>query len=178
MPGVILGKDILIMIALFRNLFHSKRTLLLIVGCGSIGLLGVGYFLQYVIGLVPCPLCIIQRGFFLGVGITALIGAWHNHLLERYASVMCALALLGGGVAVRNVYIEHIPQGLGVQCIPWMESLTDAITLLFQATGDCSVRGWTLLGLSIPEWSLFSFICLVGISGWILWGKPSISTEA
>ena len=29
-----------------------------------IGLLAFGYFLQYVEGLAPCPLCITQRFFF------------------------------------------------------------------------------------------------------------------
>lgn len=144
---------------------------MLVVGIGSLSLLGVGYFLQYVVGLVPCALCIIQRGFFLAVGVTALIGAWHNRGLKNYASLMFVLSLMGGGVATRNVYIQHVPQGLGVKCLPLLQSFTDAVTVLFQATGDCSKRDWTMLGLSIPEWSLISFLGLLIVSTWLVWEK-------
>lgn len=160
-----------------QAILSSKQKVMLVVGFGSIFLLGVGYFLEYVVGLTPCALCIIQRGFFLGVGITALLGSWHNRFFERYASLMFVLSLLGGAVAVRNVYIQLIPQGLGTQCIPWLESFTDMITVLFQATGDCSERNWTLMGLSIPEWSLLSFVILTLISGWLLWKKETEVTE-
>ncbi len=156
-----------------QAILASKQKVMLVVGLGCPFLLGVGYFLEYVVGLTPCALCIIQRGFFLGVGIMALLGAWHNRFFERYASLMFVLSLLGGAVAVRNVYIQLVPQGLGTQCIPWLESFTDMITVLFQATGDCSERNWTLMGLSIPEWSLLSFIILTLISGWLLWKKET-----
>ena len=145
------------------------------VGLICLFLLGVGYFLELVIGLTPCALCIIQRGFFLSVGLVALIGAWQNRFLERYASGMFTLALLGGAVALRNVYIQLVPQGLGTKCIPWLESFTDAITVLFQATGDCSQRDWTLFWLSIPEWSLLSFLFLIGISIWLM--RKEVSTS-
>lgn len=160
-----------------QAILSSKQKVMLVVGLGSIFLLGVGYFLEYVVGLTPCALCIIQRGFFLGVGVVALLGAWHNRFFERYASGMFVLALLGGAVAVRNVYIQLVPQGLGTQCIPWLESFTDMITVLFQATGDCSERNWTLLGLSVPEWSLVSFFFLTLISGWLLWKKEASEGE-
>ena len=154
--------------AIFMAVLASRKKVMLVVGFGSIFLLGIGYFLEYVVGLTPCALCIIQRGFFLGVGVVALIGAWHKRFLERYASAMFVLALLGGAVAVRNVYIQLMPQGLGTKCLPLLESFMDAVTVLFQATGDCSERNWTLMGLSIPEWSLISFICLIGMSAWLL----------
>lgn len=160
-----------------QAIIASKQKVMLMVGLGCFFLIGIGYFLEYVVGLTPCTLCIIQRGFFLGVGITALFGAWHNRFFERYASLMFVFSLLGGAVAVRNVYIQLVPQGLGTQCIPWLESFTDMITVLFQATGDCSERNWTLMGLSIPEWSLLSFIILTLISGWLLWKKETEGKE-
>ncbi len=158
-----------------QAIIASKQRILLSVGLGSLFLLGVGYFLEYVVGLIPCALCIIQRGFFLGVGVTALFGAWHNRSVDRYASLMFVFSLLGGAVALRNVYIQLVPQGLGVKCLPLLQSFTDAVTVLFQATGDCSKRDWTLIGLSIPEWSLLSFIFLTLISGWLLWKEETVT---
>jgi len=38
------------------------------------GLLGTGYFLQYFQGQDPCPLCLLQRGFYYGVLVVLAIG--------------------------------------------------------------------------------------------------------
>lgn len=100
--------------------------------------------------------------------------AWLHRRGEKvYLATMFVLALLGGLVAGRNVYIEWVPRGLDTKCIPWMESFTDWITVLFQATGDCTKRDWTLFGVSIPEWSLLAFIFLTVTTGYMLVQKTS-----
>src|SRR5919198_348982 len=55
-----------------RPLFQMNRTLTLrqtslaiVLICAA--LLGYGYYLQYVQGLEPCPLCLVQRLFFYAV---------------------------------------------------------------------------------------------------------------
>lgn len=153
--------------------FTHTRHFFGVVATFCVSMLTVGWILQYAVGLTPCPLCIIQRFFFGGVGVTAFIAWLHGRGERVYLAVMFGLALLGGLVAGRNVYIEWIPQGLDKKCIPWMESFTDWITVLFQATGDCTKRDWTLLGVSIPEWSLLAFIFLTVATGWILAKKTS-----
>ena len=40
-------------------------------------LLAYGFFLQYVQGLEPCPLCLLQRGFFFAVLAVLVIAALH-----------------------------------------------------------------------------------------------------
>lgn len=131
-------------------------------------MLFIGWFLQTRVGLVPCALCIIQRFFFAGVGVVAWLGWLQPRFEKGIASLFLILSLLGGGVALRNVYIQLVPQELGSKCLPLLESLTDWVTVLFQATGDCSQRDWTLIGLSVPEWSLLSFLFLIGMSIWFL----------
>lgn len=161
---------------LFQWVFETRRFLgLVALFCTS--MLVVGWVLQYAVGLTPCPLCIIQRFFFAGVGAVALIGYLHGKFEQVYLTCMFVLALCGWGVAVRNVYIQLVPQGLGVQCIPWLESFTDMIAVLFQATGDCSQRDWTMLWLSIPEWSLIAFSGLSIAMGWMLWKHATSKTE-
>ena len=39
----------------------SVRQTLLLICVGSAGLLAYGLYLQHVVGLVPCPMCIVQR---------------------------------------------------------------------------------------------------------------------
>lgn len=153
---------------LMTFLFGSTRRFFGGIALYTALMLFVGWFLQSWVGLVPCALCIIQRFFFAGVGAVALVG-WLQPRFEKITvSLMLLLSLLGGGVALRNVYIQLVPQGLGSKCLPLLESITDWITVLFQATGDCSQRDWTLIGLSVPEWSLLSFLFLIGMSIWFL----------
>ncbi len=42
------------------------------------GLLAYAYYLQYVDGLEPCPMCIVQRVAVAGMGLVFLIAAFHN----------------------------------------------------------------------------------------------------
>src|SRR5213075_1325722 len=42
------------------------------------GMLGFGYYLQFVVGLEPCPLCIIQRILLFAVGVAFLVAALHH----------------------------------------------------------------------------------------------------
>lgn len=157
---------------LSQRFLGSYRIVFGLTACYTILMLAIGWVLQYAVGLVPCPLCIMQRFLFGAVGLVALIGSWHGRFARAYASGMLTLSALGGLVAARNVYIEWVPQGLERQCIPWLESFTDWIAVLFQATGDCAQRDWTLLGLSIPEWSLLSFLFLVLLSAAMILAKP------
>ena len=55
--------------------WSSARPAYLAIGVIAFGLIGVGMFLQHVIGLEPCPLCIFQRIAFFFVGVFALLAA-------------------------------------------------------------------------------------------------------
>jgi len=54
-----------------RRLYYAAPALLIAT------LLGYGYYLQYVQGLEPCPLCMVQRGFFYLLIATFVIAALH-----------------------------------------------------------------------------------------------------
>ena len=47
-------------------------------------LLAYGYYLQHVLGLQPCPLCLVQRGFFYAVLAVCGVGALHGRWLPFY----------------------------------------------------------------------------------------------
>ena len=51
-----------------------RRTLALIfVVCAA--MIGFGLYLQHVVGLEPCPMCIVQRYCIIAVGVLALLGS-------------------------------------------------------------------------------------------------------
>jgi disulfide bond formation protein DsbB len=127
-------------------------------------LLGFGYYLQYVQGLDPCPLCLVQRGFFYAVLALFAIAALHP--LRFYAGLAAFFALGGAAAAGRQVWLQHLPPDKVPQCGPdlffMIENfpLSRTLRTLVAGTGECAVVDWTFLGLSIAEWSLAWFVAL------------------
>jgi disulfide bond formation protein DsbB len=131
------------------------------------------FYLQGVLQLEPCPMCIMQRCALLGVGLVGLIGALHNHAAKIYGALITLVALVGGGVAVRQSWMQLYPPDIS-ECGPGfgylMDSLplTEWLPLLFHGEGDCSVVEWTFLGLSIANWGLVTFTGIVIVTLWMI----------
>jgi len=145
------------------------------VGCaGCLSLLGVGAYLQFVEGLEPCPLCISQRIAILAVALVFLIAALHNPTASRtrrFYAVFGALVALGGvSISARHVWIQHLPPDQVPECGPGLEyvfknfPLTETLKLMLSGTGDCAKVEWTLLGFSIPAWTLLAFLLMAAYS--------------
>ena len=140
-------------------------------------LLGFGFYLQYGQGLEPCPLCLVQRGFFIAVMAVCIVAALHapRRLGTRVYGIVAALFALGGAaVAGRQVWLQHLPPDKVPACGPdlyfMMENfpLSRALRTLFSGTGECAAVDWTFLRLSIAEWSLFWFVALFLYCLWVM----------
>ena len=136
------------------------------------GLIGIALYLQYVKGLDPCPLCMIQRVCFIAVGLVFLVAAvagpkaWFVRL---YGSIAALLAVAGAGFAMRHVWLQWYPpetESCTADLFTQLQRLPFAsvIERALYATGDCARVDWTLFGLSIAEWSLFWFVMLLLLS--------------
>ena len=136
-------------------------------------LLGFGYYLQYVQGLDPCPLCLVQRGFFYAVMIVLAVAAIHGSGKAIYGSVAALLALGGAAAAGRQVWLQHLPPDKVPQCGPdlffMLENfpLSRTLKTLVSGTGECAVVDWSFLGLSIAGWSAAWFVALFGYALWL-----------
>ncbi len=139
-------------------------------------LLAFGYFLQYVKGLEPCPLCLLQRGFFYAVLAIFLVAAAHDPKGRgalAYGALGALFAAGGAAVASRQVWLQHLPADKVPQCGPdlffMLENFPLAQTLkkLLAGTGECAVVDWTFLGLSIAEWSLAWFVAFALYAAWL-----------
>ena len=135
------------------------------------------YYLDGVLGLTPCPLCMTQRVFVVGAGGVALVALLHGPgaLGRRIYAVLSGLfALVGGGVAARHVWLQHLPEDQVPACGPGLEYMLDnfpfseTLKLILMGDGNCADVQWTLLGLSIPEQSLLLFLALVALNLWQL----------
>lgn len=139
-------------------------------------LLGFGYFLQYVQGLDPCPLCLVQRGFYYLVLGTLAVAALHGPRgggRIAYGGLAGLFAAGGFGTAARQVWLQHLPADKVPACGPDLFFMLDNFPLsqvlrkLFLGSGECAVVDWRFLGLSIAEWSLAWFAVLFCYALWL-----------
>ncbi len=158
-------------------LLPSVRSSFLIVFLGCAGLMLGGVYFQYVLDLAPCPLCITQRVFICAVGLAALViwainpaTLWKN----IFAVINILLAIAGGGVSARHVWLQNLPEDQVPTCGPGLSymfealPLAEAFSVLFAGDGNCANVVWRFLGLSIPAWTLVAFTGLVLFHVWII----------
>jgi protein dithiol:quinone oxidoreductase len=128
----------------------STRVAFLLPALACAALLSFGYYLQYVQGLNPCPLCLVQRGFFYAVIGVCAIAALHNPARAGQVvyGLLGAVFALGGMVSAgRQVWLQHLPPERQPQCGPDLyfmrENFPLARTLekLVTGTGECAPAG-------------------------------------
>ncbi len=133
------------------------------------GLFAFALYLQYYEYQEPCPLCILQRVAFIGLMVVFLAGALHGPRrigAYIYSSLLVVIAAIGGGIATRHVWLQHLPKDQVPECGPGLAymlgkfPLAQAFEKVFRGSGECAEVGWKFLGLSIAEWSLLWFILL------------------
>ena len=147
-------------------------------------LLGYGYYLQYVDGLEPCPLCMVQRLFFYLLIATFVIAALHAPRRVGawiYTAFVVLFAAGGAATAGRQVWLQHLPADKVPQCGPdlffMLENMPLSRTLqkLIQGSGECAAVDWKFLGLSIAGWALVWFIALAVYALWLAARRSQLS---
>ena len=151
------------------NLLDAPRRLLALVALVCVLLLAFGLYLQHVVGLEPCPMCIVQRYALVLVAIVASVSALsaRRHFVITGASLLVFLAGFGAFVAARQSFLQWYPPEIvscGRDFYGMIETfpLKRAIPLIFKGSGDCAAIDWTFLGGSIANWSFVSFV-LIGV---------------
>lgn len=147
------------------KLLNTRRWFLLgFIGC--FGLLAAGAFMQFVLELQPCPLCISQRLAILATGIVFLLAAMHNKAVKHYSVAGAVAALIGASISARHVWLQNLPPEEVPECSPGLEyvfqhfPLAETIKLMLTGTGECSEIDGYFLGLTIPGWTLIAFLLL------------------
>ena len=152
----------------FKFLGNQPRLALGLVAAASVAMLAFGLYLQHVVGLEPCPMCIVQRYALVLVAVVAGVTACASRksLLVTGSSLMVLLSGLGAFVAARQSFLQWYPPEVascGRDLYGMIETfpLKRAIPMIFKGSGDCSKVDWTFLGGSIANWS---FVCFAGIA--------------
>ncbi len=151
---------------MLKNLFSGKSGYI-IGSLGCFATVALALLIQTQYNLEPCPLCITQRMFFMGLGVLFLIGAFIKpaSMLQKIFTGLQVLAALGGaGWAIRHWYLQANKESMIADCGVGFDymfenfPLKKMFTLIFRGTGDCAAIDWTFLGLTLPQLALISFV--------------------
>jgi len=149
----------------------TNRQVLTAISSISFALLAVALYLQHMMQMQPCPLCVIQRYMFLAIGVTTMVAAISGKVRE--GTILALMAGLGGLYTVgKHLYVIANP---GFSCgIDPMETMLNKIPSaqylpwLFRAEGLCSGAVDQVLGLAIPQWAALWFVVLTVLLAWVL----------
>ena len=143
------------------------------------GMLAFGYYLQFAVGLDPCPLCILQRIMLLATGIAFLIAAIHHPARGTgagiYAAAIALCAVVGAAISARHTWIQHLPEDQRPTCGPSLDFMlstfgpVQSLGRILRGSGECGKVDWTLLSFSIPEWTLAAFLAFAVWGIFLAW---------
>lgn len=143
-----------------------QTNLLIFVAC-TLMMLAAAY-MEHVMKMIPCSLCITQRGFVVLTGVIALIAAIHNPAPRGrriYATLGIISPILGACFAGRQLWLQSLPADQVPACGPGLSYIfdvfpfIDALKLLLQGDGNCAHVD-KIFGLSLAAWTLIAFIGL------------------
>lgn len=157
---------------------HAPRRVLALVSAACVGLLVFGLYLQEMVGLVPCPMCIVQRYALILIAVCAgVAGASDRKGLQIGGSAVMALLAVGGAyVAARQSWLQWYPPEVvscGRDLYGMIETfpLQRAIPMIFRGGGDCTKVDWTFLGGSIANWSFLWFCAMALVGAVMVWRR-------
>jgi len=147
---------------------NSARRIFVLLSVVCLGLLAFGLYLQHALGLVPCPMCIVQRYALFLIALIAGLTATSRKKGVHIGGAVLLLVTAGFGayVAARQSWLQWYPPEVvscGRDFYGMIETfpLQRVIPMIFKGGGDCSKVDWTFLGGSIANWS---FLCFSGIA--------------
>ena len=155
---------------------NRTKALLIAIILACLGLLGFALYLQLVLDMLPCPLCVMQRYAFALIAIACLLVLIMPKMNRAAMSASLLFSIIGGGIAGYQVWAMAQPMG---SC--GADPLSDPMNsffiaklfpVMFQANGLCETPYDPILGLSIPAWACVWFVAFAVASVYLLLNKP------
>jgi disulfide bond formation protein DsbB len=146
--------------------FLSARRFHGLVAFAAFVLLAVAFYMEYQMGLEPCPLCMLQRIVFFCVGVVSLVSALTASEKARkvFSWIVVVLSFVGAALAIRHLYLQSLPMDELPACLPGLSYMFEVfpwqeiMQAMVMGTGECGDVVWTLFGISIPGWTLVAFV--------------------
>jgi disulfide bond formation protein DsbB len=146
-----------------KVLFEKYFNLSIVIASGFV--VAGQFYLEIILGLEPCNLCVIQKysaQFVFFISLLNLIIKKIEFLLYSLISVGSVLGLAASGrqIFLQGLSKENMPDGLcdmPFEVVFQIYPFFDAIGKIFTGSSKCAEEVWSLLGLNIAEWSFIFF---------------------
>ena len=127
----------------------------------------IALYTQHVLGMMPCPWCVLQRVIFLSIALVAVAALLLRGALPRRGAAALMLVLAGCGVAAASVscnlsFADRVMNGSGLDAL-WPE--------VFAPQASCADAAATLLGVPYEFYSLTLFVMLAAAAV-MVWRRP------
>ena len=156
----------------------TRRNLLLTGFLFCVLLIAYALYTQYVLGLEPCPLCILQRVAVIALGLSFLFMALKHPQTKQskfFASLLLTIiSSAGAGIAARHVWLQHLPPDKVPGCGPGLDfmmanfPLSEVFQMVFSGSGECAEISWSFAFLSMPAWVIIWLIFLGSYGVWTI----------
>jgi disulfide bond formation protein DsbB len=142
------------------------RIWFLLVALACAGMISYALYVQHVLFIDPCPLCVFQRIAFIWIGAVALLAFLHNPAGTGrwiYTGLLALGGIAGAAIAGRHVWLQHLPAdqvpdcGMGLNYMLETMPFSAVLAEVFHGSGECAEIDWTFLGLSMPNWGLLVY---------------------
>jgi disulfide bond formation protein DsbB len=147
----------------------------LIAIAGASTILGA-YFFQYVVGVMPCPLCLEQRmAYYVTIPLAAMVwlgasyGASRKVMILGFAAI-AVIMLWNTGLAAFHAGVEWKFWPGPTECSGPLGDLRAGGSLMSQlnriSVVRCDEASWRFLGLSLAGWNVFLSLGLAAAAAW------------
>jgi len=159
------------------RLLRSPTHVALLLGLACSLLVGASFFVQHVLEIDPCPLCIVQRYTYATLIPVFFLAAWarpHGRPQRVLLTVAAFLVAGGLGVAAYQTQLQLFPPPVTATCSASLSYMldtlaaTEVLARLFQATGDCSDTSFKVLGLTLAQASMLVFLTFSALLATVL----------
>lgn len=130
-------------------------------------------YMEHVMLLSPCGLCITQRVFVILCGFVCLAAAIHDPSArgqKLYAFGGGAVCIFGSYFALRQIWLQNLPEDQVPACGPGLTYIyenfpfMEKLNFLLKGDGNCAEVQFRLFGIfSIPQMALIAFAFLFSI---------------
>ena len=145
----------------------SSRQWLLAMAALSIAGVGAALYSQYVLEMLPCPWCILQRLVFVVIALVCAAGALVDSRLARRIAALLAAALATAG-SVAALYQHFVAAKSNSCALTLADKILTATGLesigIFQVKASCADAAVSLLGVPFEFWSLALFVVLAAMA--------------
>lgn len=151
----------------------GTRTMNLLIFLACTIIILIALYMEHVMMLQPCGLCITQRIFVILCGLVCLASAIHkpsNAGVRNYALLAASMCVAGAYFAGRQIWLQHLPEDQVPACGPGLSyimdnfPLMDTLSFLLRGDGNCAEVTWRFLGIfSIAELAMMGFVVLFSI---------------